>query len=309
MSTPLSGIRELDARGVEPIAAAVSVGKKSDSGQPVDRDRFYIVNPQPTQGTYRTRDGREYHAPKRDLHPSFAPFNNADPAKRTIIPARLAHLTIEEAWHGSYFCLDSTKLGKRPGKAPVCTGNGVDADRWLNGEIKRIPCPGELCEFRQKPIVNGKAGKTPCSPRFVLFARFDWPRTDGKGLPNVPFKLTSNSLYSYLNFVGFFDAFKRACAGFGVDYRDVPLFGLPVNITLQERTNAEAGTKFPVLSLTVSGDGDLLGWIEMQLTRRVEIRRLATSNPVPALTDRTILEGTYTDADLTDGPLSIPGGK
>lgn len=329
MSEPLTGIREFDVRGVEPIAAAVSVGRKSDKGQPIDRDRFYVVLPTATQATYQTRDGRSYNAPKRDLHPSFGAWNTgyqrfgdehspdfdmarykAELARRTIIPARLGHLTIEQCWHGSYFCLEAPKLGKRPNKAPVCVGNGVDADRWINDKIQRIPCPGEQCEFRQKPMVNGKPGKTPCSPKFVMFARFDWPRDkEGKGLPNVPFKIQSQSIYSYLNFVGFFDSFRNACTGFGVDYHDVPLFGLPVNITLQERTNSAAGTVFPVLSLTVAGDGDLLGWVGAQLERRDTVRKLADAARLPALTDRAVIDATYTDADLTDGPLTIPGAK
>lgn len=334
----ISGIKDFDGRGTEPIGAALSVGCKGENGAPTDKDRFYVVNPAARKGQFTSQGGKTYSSLMRDPHPSFDAFNfSAHPsmlqreidgkpnehyspskhaqqlAKRQVIPISLAHLTIDEAYHGSYFALKLPGFAERPGKAPCCVGNGEHAERWIKGAIQPIPCPGEQCPFRQKGEANGRPVKAPCGPRLTLFARFNWPRVidpkDGvaKGLPNLPFKFTSGSVFTYLNFAGFWRSFRRACDGFGVRPDDVPLFGFPAQLMLQERTNAEAQTAFPVVSIAPLGDGDILGWIAAQIQRGSDIRRIAESARVPALTDRRILDATLADdQDLVAGPQGVP---
>lgn len=311
-----SGIAAFDNNGTEPIGAALSVGCKGKNGAPTDKDRFYVVLPRARWAQFQTNSGKSYNAQVRDGHPSFAKFNaELDVTRRQVIPAILTHLTVPEAFRYNYFGLElpGHNPPKRPGMAPMCVGDGRRALRYM-GERQgcvEIPCPGEQCQYRQKAEVNGKVGKAPCGPHTILFARFNWPRVDGKGLPNLPFKFVSSSKYTTKNFIGFFDAFKTACIGLGVDPSAVPLFGLPVTLTLQEQGGkiGNQTTSFPVVSLSVAGDLDLLAWVQFQLQRGADIRQLAAARPVPALTDRTVIDGVLTeDSDLVSGPLNIPGG-
>lgn len=296
-----SGIKHLDANTREMFAAALSVGTKGESGAPTDKDRFYIVNPNARIGTFKKRDGGTYSSPMRDPHPSYAKFNTEpDVTRRQSIPIRLCHWTEGEAFVGSLFSKELPGFPKRPNHAPSCVGDGEMAMRWLGEKdgLKEIRCGGENCEFWKKP----------CKPRMVFVARFDFPRTaDGRGLPNVVFKYMSSSIYTYLNFRSFFNSFKKACIGLGVNPDTVPLFGLPALMTLSERTSGggESGKRFPTVSISINGDGDMITWIQEQLHRRDEIRRLASSAPVPALTDKNVIEGVFTDdADLVE--ISVP---
>lgn len=314
MPEPLKpGIADFDARGAEPIGAALSIGIKSEKGQPIEKDRWHVMLPKPRWGKYLTGQGKEYSAPVRDPHPSFATYNAADVRHRVVVPATLTHFTAAEAFTGSYFGLELPDHPKRPNRAPCCVGNGVEADRWLGEQkgLTRIKCPGEQCPYRQRVVVNGREGKAPCGPRSILIARFNWPRdANGKGYPNIPFKFVSNSVFTYLNLTGFFASFRRACDGFGVAPDDVPLFGLPITLTVQEQGGDMKGqkTSFPVVSIAVAGDQDLLSWVGFQLQRSADVRRLVDARPVPALTDRTIADAILTDdADLTSGPMPSVG--
>jgi hypothetical protein len=137
-----------------------------------------------------------------------------------------------------------------------------------------------------------------------FLARFDFPRdTTGRGLPNLPFKFTSGSWNTVKNFVGFFESFKANCRNLGVDPDSIPLFGLPVSLQLQERTDPGQQRRFPVVSIVVAGDGDLIGWIVGQMER---VRSLGLpGHPVAAIED---LGGDF-DHDLHSGPVEarVPG--
>lgn len=291
LSSPPSGI--LDLRGREPIACAVTMGIKGSNGNPVDKDRFWILDSTPTTAEFRKGNGETYKAPVRNEHPSFAKFNEAAPEKRRAIPAVLAHATVAEMFsvrRQAYRLPGVT----HPKKAPACIGNGVDAIRWTpdRGDYMPIACPGERCPFTLAPNDRTPA---PCKPMSRLLARFNWPvekitdpatgKITERRLPNLPFKFVSGGWSTAGALLGFFESFERNCRALGVDPLAVPLFGLPVLLTLTEKTNPKNQSRFPTVSLQINGDADMLTWIEMQLHRREEVQRLAVARPLLSLTD------------------------
>lgn len=285
--------------GREPIGAAVSVGIKSSNGQPIDKDRFFIVSPVAHNEEYQGRNG-SYKAPKRDLLPGFESFNTAPAEKRRAIPIRLAHRTVPECF--TYYLAAQTLQKKgHPKKAPMCRGDGRRAMRWMGDAYKEIECPGlGRCPFTAPP----EKGKPECGAKMVFLARFDWPRIDGKGFQNLPFKYVSGGRHMVHGFLGFFEQFERVARELGVDPASVPLFGFPALLQLAEKTNPQDGTRFPVVSLVLRAEeGDWLSWILAQASRRDEIKRLYSA-PVLALTDREY--DTSGDNDLISGPQGIP---
>lgn len=293
MNDAINGIRGLTGR--EPIGAALAVGRKGDRGAPVERDRFHVLLP---SAQIREIGGRNNTV--RDPHPSFQVFNAAEPDRRRVVQARLAHATVAECFE---YRLQAQVLPglSHPKRAPACQGDGVRARRWNpeRGDYLDITCPDDRCPHRQAE------GNKPaaCKPYMRFLARFDWPRAaDGRGLPNIPFKLTSGSWNTVRNFVGFFESFRSACRNLGVEPDAIPLFGLPVVVQLQERTDPSAQRRFPVVSLVVAGDGDLIGWIVSQTGR---LRELARIEPVAAITDLQA----EPDFDLISGPIEarVPG--
>lgn len=283
--------------GREPIGAALSIGRKGDRGFPVDRDRFFVMLP---SAQSREIGGKAQQV--RDPHPSFVAFNGAEPARRTVIPARLAHARVAECFEYRRQAQVLPGLS-HPKRAPACMGDGVRALRWDagKGEYVAIPCPAERCPHTQPPEPNKPA---PCKPWMRFLARFDFPRdAAGKGLPNIPFKFTSGSWNTVKNFVGLFESFRASCRNLGVDPDTIPLFGLAVSIQLQERTDPGAQRRFPVVSIVVAGDGDLIAWIGFQMERA---HQLAAVRPVAAIED---LGGDF-DPDLISGPpvdARVPG--
>jgi hypothetical protein len=301
----IRGIEGLSGR--EPIGAALAVGVKSKSGAPEQKDRFHILCAQANAGTFSRRDGSSYTSPFREPHPAFAAFNAAGPELRRAILARLAHATVAECFEYRLNAQTLPNHPPHPKRAPACRGDGLIAVRWDGAEYRRIACPHDRCEFRQAP----KGKKPPCGPWMRFLARFDFqPRPDGRKLPSIPFKFTSGSWNTTKNFVGFFDAFERACRAGGVDPLRVPLFGLPVLLTLAEQTDGSQQARFPVVSVQVAGDGDIIGWIAHQLSR---VRELSGARQVAALTDQAEQDPDALLADhlLINGPVEarVPGNS
>ena len=294
--------------GREPISAALTIGCKGPNGAPIDKDRFYILVNDVASKEYKKGNGDTYKSLGRELHPAFASFNSADPARRRNIPARLAHATIEELFaHRLQAASGAKGIPVHPKKAPVCRGNGQTAIRWDGKDFQPIVCPGDRCPYSQ-PGPNdakGKPTKPACGKFSQLIARFDFPISpDGKKLPSLSFKFSSGSVITTVNFVGFFDRFMNACKGFGIDYRQIPLFGMPVSLSLSERTNPDFGTRYPVVTLDSGGDADIISWIQSQLTRGESVRALAASAPL-ALADLSEDE-LAADVVSVSGPLSVP---
>lgn len=325
LDTP-SGIAGFEGR--EPIQATLSLSVKDErNGAPSQKDRLHIMTAALTQKEYQKNGGGTYKAPAREYHPSFASFNAAPPDKRRAIPARIGHITAAECFELRLQCASMTPaqlragswtnangaqvraLPAHPQKGPSCIGNGQIANRWNGTEYERIPCPGETCIYSAKGPISSytkQPEKSPCGPWMRFVGRFDWDpiaardkdgapvlNADGSPkmvrFPNVVFKLTSMGWNTAKEFKGFFDAFDRACAGFGVDPLTVPLWGMPVTITLEQRRNMDTSppSVFPVASIAMRGDIDLITWIGNQLEQGSHLRQLAARAPMIALTDRS----------------------
>lgn len=329
-----TGIAGLSGR--EPISALLTVSRKDPrNGAPIEKDRMHIQAAEMTQGEFFKKNGEGYKAPVHLPHPSFAAFNTAEPVRRRSIPAKLAHVTLAECFEYSRKCdkapawtnangVRCPAIPAHPKKAPVCIGNGIEAKRWNGTEYVTIPCPGDQCMYAAHGPRNDytkQPEKCPCGPAMRFIARFDFPPTvkklpDGTEtvvrLPSVPFKFASKAWNTTREFVGFFDAFKRTCAGFGVDYNDVPLFGMPIVLTLTERLNMDASppSRFPVVSIQMGGDADLIAWIEYQLQKRQHLLTMAKAQTLPALTDRDqqAPEVLAADFEVVAGPtIAQPG--
>ena len=285
------GIKDLVGR--EPIAAALAVGIKGPNGAPTDRDRFHILNPSAQLKQFGQRSGLV-----REPHPSFDPFNKAKAGNRQTVKARLAHATVEECW--TYSLKAQVLPGiSHPKRNAACRGNGVKAERYDPREdvYHTIDCPHDRCQHRQA----GDRKPAACKPWMRFLARFDFIRTeDGRGLPNIAFKYESGSWNTVKAFLGFFESFERNCRNLGVEPADVPLFGLPVVLQLQEKTDASQQRRFPVVTLAVSGDDDIIAWILMQRARMDELKAL----PAPA---RIIDVQDEHDPDLISGPQGLGG--
>ncbi len=293
-ATAPNGIEGLVGR--EPIGAALAVGRKGDRGAPVERDRFHILLP---AAQLREIAGRQNTV--RDPHPSFAPYNTAEPDRRKMVLARLAHARIAECFEYRRQAQVLPEL-VHPRRAPVCQGDGRRARRYSadRQDYIEIPCPGERCPYAQK---SSDSKPPACKPWMRFLARFDFPRgADGRGLPNIPFKYASGSWNTVKNFLGFFEGFGAACRNLGVEPDAIPLFGLPVALTLQERTDPGQQRRFPVVSIVVAGDQDLIAWIGFQLGR---LAQLSTRRPIAAIEDL----GADPDFDLISGPVEarVPG--
>jgi hypothetical protein len=311
-----SGIPTLTGR--KRIAVALTIGKKSDRGQPTEKDRFHILEGDAEDKEYKRNDGGAYKAPTRAPHPEFTEFNKAGAAFRRSIPVVLQHLTIRELWEYRYDCASNPislqrGIPSHPKKASCCRGNGEIADRWDGSGWKRIPCPGEACPLRQPgPPFNGRPQKSPCGPWMRFLGAFDW-RRDGKPVPDYGFKFTSGAWGTISHFKGFADDFNTICIGFGVDPLDVPLFGMPVRLRMWEDTNRASQSRFPVASIAYEGNDrfpTMPTWILGQLNFREEIKaRARLAPPMPALTDASQQTPEILSADgdlISAGPVSVP---
>lgn len=310
MTSSPNGIAGLVGR--EPIGAALTVGIKGANGAPTEKDRFHILDATAALAEFKKRDGGTYSAPARETHPAFTAFNTAAADRRRVIPARLAHGSIADLFEFRRQCASgAVGIPTHPVKGPVCLGNGGDtagvAQRWDGKDYQEIVCPGDRCKFAQPGPNdrNGRPTKPACGPWMRFLARFEFPATpDGRRLPAIPFKFTSGSWNTIKNFVGFFDSFRRACEGFGLDPARVPLFGLPVLLTLTEKSNPAAQSRFPVVSIQVAGEGDLVSWIQLQLQRGEDVRRLAASAPM-ALIEMQEAGELAEDQAAISGPLGV----
>lgn len=228
----MRGIAGLE--GKDPVGAVLTIGTKGAKGFPVDRDRFYIKVPD-SSGDVR--------AP----HPAFTVFNTAEPEKRKSIRGVLVHAQADECfeWH--------RKAQKLPppfrnhSKMPACEGDGKQAKRLVmleGGKVEHqdIACPNELCQFA---IAPNERTPSCCKPWARFLFQPVW-QTDKLLTPLM--KLTTQSWNSIKAFVGFFDFIEKQARLCGVD--NPQLFGLPFEITLGQKSDAEHKTAFPVLRIT-----------------------------------------------------------
>ena len=295
MSAP-TGIAGLHGR--EPIGAALAAGHKGPKGNPVDKDIYWILLP-------ARRDDANIRNGVRDPHPSFATFNNAieENARkyRRSIPIRIDHARREDCFDWARHARILEMGGKKlihPAMRVVCRGNGVTAIRWDPTQpdiiptagkdwrgYKDIPCPGDQCPFA---IANGP-GKPQCGPWMRFVARFDWPE---RKFPNIPFVFESQSWNTIAFFVGFFESFESHCRDWGFDPKEIPLFGYPAQLQLNEEMRP--GKKFFV-TRPIPTMGDFNDWIRAQQARIGEAPKMITAGEIIGELE-----------DLTSGPQGIP---
>lgn len=245
----------------EPVGAVLRIGKKNDRGVPIERDRFYIALP------------HEDSSGKRPEHPSFAAFNKAAPDQRRHIRANLVSGSLRDAFDLQRYAyrLPKPPYDPPPNKRPGCEGDGKVAVRYVDGDFRNIPCPGDLCEFAQAGM---------CKVRLAILFR---PRWSDTRWPASLMRYASHAEHNLASIYGLFD--HVADVAFSLDLIDekpyetegylalekagIPVFGMPFSMTLTERTNKQKGTRFPVVQF--APDGDLVGWLAGVLQQRREL--------------------------------------
>ena len=291
-------------KGRDPIQVAVTIGRKHPtSGQPVEKDRFYLMDPRLTQREFRKRGGGTYKSEARELSPSFAEFNRLGPGGQSVLHGNLAHAT-EEFWTSGYVARNltggatGTKIpgggiyGQHPNKWPVCRGNGETAARWTGGDQAiEIPCLGDGCRFRDSG---------DCLVFSELTFRLRWPGAD---FPALLARWSCKSWHSTTNLVGMVRHYESICEGAGIE----PIyFGLPFTMTLGEKRSAEKKAVFPVVTFAI--DGDVLDIIGRQQQALSATSRGAVAVAAPSRTPKQLaasLAETYVD-DESDGADEAP---
>lgn len=269
----LSGI--LGLQGREPIGAMVTVGTKGPRGNPIDKDRFHIVEVAPDA------NDRKPH------HPAFAFFNGLPAEKRRMLRGNLVHATTAECFE--HHLKNQVKPGGKshPLRMPFCVGDGVKARRWMGGDVddfQDIECANERCEYR----VTGGAKPTPCKPFMRLTFRLAWDEMTqaalaAKGRPALPsmiVRYTSGGWNTTRNVLGFFQQFEHTAESLGIP--NAKLFGLPFTMQLGERTNPQRQSRFAVVTLSPAMD-----LIEFLGAQRKQLDALGAVPKHEALTDQS----------------------
>jgi hypothetical protein len=296
--TALPIYRDIDGlHGREPVGAVLTVGRKSsEKGNPVETDRFFIVQPNEERGI-------------RPQHPSYQPFNGADVKLRQSVAGNFVHATIAEAW--SYH-LAAIRLPKphpnAPDMRPTCTGDGRAATRYMGEQrgFEQIPCPNSLCEYRQ--------GEPPsCRPFGRLYFR---PRWTGGKLPELLFKYETRAWRTISNIVGFFAHVSTQAEHLGLipprpegaEFNPLcPIYGLPFVLTMGRRTQAKKQRSFPVV--TISPDVDLVSFYLGQRKQLAEMGgrlQLAAGNGDPHEESPPVIAAAYRALEPDAGIPSIP---
>lgn len=307
MPTGIAGLK-----GRETIPCAVTMGRKDPNrGFPIEKDRFHIAVGRAIE---EERGGKKIET--RLPHPDFDIFNRAPADARRDIPCVIAHEHAADCIqqkHSCYLAPKTAGIPAHPSRAPVCIGNGVTAKRWNGKDYVDMPCPGFECEFKRPVVSNGKEYPAPCKATSKLVLRFAWHRLpEGhpfKRLPPLPFKFVSGGINTATYIQGFMEGLASAASSFGVDIGAIPLFGLPVRLVLHEQKAAseKGGQRFPVGSIVIDG-GDPIAWIQLQLSRITDVRRIAQADPIArlALTGPVMSSPSETADDFEIVSPSIP---
>ena len=281
-ASEFSGIDGL--KGIEPVGAVLSVGKKGPSGAPVQKDVFHLLEPHP--------DSRD----RRHPHPLFGPFTSAKDEYRKTVTLQLVHQTRDECFQHHLKMFKNPNGPNHPQKVPACVGNGTRSRRFfgMNGEeadFRDGPCLNSKCEFR---IGN----KPACKPWFRLLARIIWRDSN---MPTMLVKLQSASWYSTKAALGFFDHIDAAARMVGL--KSYSLGGFTFTATVSERTSPQKKRRYPVL--VFSPLTDATSWCLAQVDRYERIGKIMPSEAVASLTDQSG-EGSTT-IDVQDYLAHMPG--
>lgn len=318
-------------RGTPSITARKTVGVVAALGRklpgknyPVDKDRFWLVNP---VADAKGKDG------VRHPHPDFAAFNTTAPRvltreqaewaekrgipqeeaiariarlhndQRTVLLGTIVHATREEAFWDD-FRAQKLRGHENPNGGPSCQGNEVWANRWIpqQGAYLKIPCPGKLCEFRTgaNDPRTGKPMRPACGPKSALI--FQLRMAD---YPSALCRMDTGAFEGNGNLKGFFDKIDEQAAALGVDRYS--LYSLPIRVHLTRRTK-QGGSEWyvPDVQADFPPGTTLQDWLLLQMERRRELAGPDTLQIGMAPTARDSLDDTETAAASAAGNIGEP---
>lgn len=299
--------------GVEPARGGAgvraTVGIRSDSGEPILKDRFFLMNPVASPAVFKYRDGREQKGLRSEPHPSFGPWNQV--AKESFLKkgtnrcgalrGNLIHARLEDAAEWNAAAQKLPGLPSPPSMRPACAGDGVHAlrfDRVENSEeiFREISCPNELCEFRQKIGTKPPA----CKANATLIFRLRWNPEDPieRDLPGMVCTWHTRSPQSLSRLMTLFEMIlgtervapstppERWKAGLATDLgvSDPSLVGLPFVMSVSEKS--KDGHVFPIVSFSL--DGDPVQWLLSQQSHRRQLAGGLAPIALPAVSDPEI---------------------
>lgn len=226
-----------DVRAKIPVGAVLTIGTKGPRGTPIDRDRFYLKVP---EAASEAGQGMQ-----RALHPSFVPYNAAQPERRKAMRGVFVHGTEDQCFESSRKAQKITTPGFRNHpKLPACVStDGKTAQRLVmlsddSPSFAEISCPGHLCQFAQSKI---------CKPWMRLLFQPVWKADN---LPTPLFKFTSQSWNTAAACVGMFDYIREQARLLGVEKPN--LYGLSFEMLLGSKTDPTKQTSFPVVTFSVT---------------------------------------------------------
>lgn len=280
------------------VGAVLTIGTKSPQhGAPIDKDRFYIKVPKGA-----APDGKSNE--ERPAHPAFAKFNAAAPEHRRVISGRLCHRTLPECFQFKRHAQKLPNMPSPPNKRPACVGDGCNAVRFVSGQFREIPCPGEKCEYAM-------GDKPACKPWARLYFMPVWG--EASKLPRPIMKFETRGWHTLKNMVAFFNACKR-------EFRErlmlsddqFVFFDIPFTLMLSEQSSAEKKARFPVV--TMSMDGDIVDVLRHRLDR---VKQIATDmratdlamRQLPEVVDEHPDPATFVQAELIESETVKPEPK
>ncbi len=297
--TEFRGVGEVHKR--QPIAAVVEVARRAPGlpGTPEEgKWRFvrpftgipegaeYAFNVLQSVTTTTVQRGTK-KAPARELHPQFAAFNQCAPVHARTLRARFVAWSEKDAWQNYLGAFQSPNNEKEKISGWWCRGDAHTAERWDSDEQKfrKIPCPGENCEFQQ-PKFGFKRDTPHCKPNLKVWAQFNWPDLpDGRPgpMPKVLFQLDSKSWNNTANIQGMFAQIFKIAEPMGYKQGEFPVFNLQFTMNLKERV--QGARKFPEISFSI--DGDIMDWMGKihVLQQRTPYRPVLAGGELPALPD------------------------
>jgi len=249
--------------GSEHVYAVVSAGKKNESGWPIEKDRFHIVDPDEVNG-------------RRTPHEDYAAFNAAPQNERTTIRGNIMHATKDKCFHLQLFNYTNKKLGTHPKERPFCEGDGKRARRWTGkglDDFVDIDCPNKECPF---------AISKECKPLMRFYFRIRFAPMDSQNdginkkfltMPTTQVKYVSRGWHMVKFWLAFFDDVFETARDNGIG--NLSLTGLPFVMRIgkkQERSikKDEKGKNYPVVR--ISTETDFITWLNMQRKLLADIR-------------------------------------
>lgn len=289
--------------GVEPARGGAgvraSVGIRSNSGEPILKNRFFLMNPVASPARFQLKSGGDMKGLRSEPHPSFTAWN--EEAKKDLrgssrcgaLRANLIHARLSDAAEWNAAAQKLPGHPSPPSQRPACCGDGIRALRFVGMEggeevFREIACPNELCEFRQR--VGTKPA--PCKANATLVFRLRWNRDDPveRDLPEMVCTWHTRSPQSLSRLMTLFEMIlgtekvaphtprERWKAGLAADLGvpDPSLVGLPFVMSVGEKSKPSEGWVFPIVSFSL--DGDPVQWLLAQQAHRLQ---LAAGGPAP----------------------------